>query len=143
MKNIIVTHGLLIAALFLTASVSSAQSLNLKNVVSRVCDGVAQAPSAGERVAILDSYSLIGLTQASSDGCVLINFHTYLAASSGTVNGAKFAQLQVLPGRTVQKSSCSKDLKEVPEQFTTAELNGNKLTLLGGAQCKKLELVLQ
>jgi len=143
MKNIIVTRGLLTAALLLTTSVSSAQGLNLQNVASRVCDGVAQSPSSGERVVIVESHSLIGLTQLSTDGCVLINFHTYITKSFETVNDKKLSQVEVVPGMTLQKSSCSNHLKEVPEQFTTAELDGNKLTLFGGAQCKKLELVLK
>ncbi|WP_413587057.1 hypothetical protein [Bdellovibrio sp. HCB274] len=143
MKNHMITHGVLAAALLLVTSASQAQPLNFLKVVSRVCDGVVQTPSVGERVAFVPSHNMIVLTIPTTDGCVRANFHVYISNLMATTTGKKILQMQAVPGSTTQKSSCSSELKKVPEQFITGTVDGNNLTLFGGAECSKLELVLQ
>jgi hypothetical protein len=137
-KSFLLTTGLL-----MIASVSFADGLNYQKVLSRVCDGVLQAPIAGENIVFLGPQSLVGLAQKADDGCTLVNFHSYVTLGAVSVDGQTGSQIQVTDSTAMQRSSCNKDVKGVAADFKTAAVQENQVTLIGGSQCKTLVLVLK
>lgn len=136
--------GMLIASFFLFAgNLSLAQSLTFQEVTSKICDGVTQSAAAGERITIIEQQALLGLGHTASDTCRIVDFHSFVVTSNGQMNGQKMMTMEVLQKTALRKSSCSNNVSEVPTQFKVAQYTGKKLTLLGGANCRKLELILK
>ena len=133
---------MLIGIMLVGASTTFAQELNFQKVTGRICDGNNQPPLEGERIVLLESNSLFGLGYQDKNNCNVVDFHSYVITSSGITNGVKSGQMQVVDETAFRKSTCTQGVVTVPVQFRHIELNGSKITLLGGSNCKKLELLL-
>ena len=114
-----------------------------QNVTGKLCDGKPVAIENGERVLMGIDAGMIALGRTLANGCVVADFHTVILTGSTSINGVVSTVVTASGLVAQEKSTCSKNLTDVPSQFESANYTPGELDLVGTKSCRLLRLKLE